>query len=251
MPPLRRWTRLRCAVIRLDAGFPCRPRHALKRPTTPFPTWAAAAQALTLSLRSFVRRLRRSVRHWPDSQRGLSGASLPTGARSARWGSRTSRVARCCLGAPSGSVGAWAPADPRFRAWRAPHFVRPPLAERSLRGSGALLFAAGRGCARSGSLNATPDCLPPLLQLSTCVSAAYSSGFKYHRCLIPADGYYEWQKVGKTKQPWYIHAADGQPMAFAGLFDVWLAPTGDELHSATTSRRARVRRQSTSMTACR
>jgi putative SOS response-associated peptidase YedK len=62
---------------------------------------------------------------------------------------------------------------------------------------------------------------------------SFKGPFKYHRCLIPADGYYEWQKVGKAKQPWYIHAADGQPLAFAGLFDVWLAPTGDELHSAT------------------
>ena len=64
-------------------------------------------------------------------------------------------------------------------------------------------------------------------------SRAYKGPFKYHRCLIPTDGYYEWQKVGKTKQPWFIHAADRKPMAFAGLFDVWLAPTGDELHSAT------------------
>lgn len=61
---------------------------------------------------------------------------------------------------------------------------------------------------------------------------AFRGPFRHHRCLIPADGYYEWQKTGNGKQPWYIHAADGQPMAFAGLFDVWLSPTGDELHSA-------------------
>ena len=58
---------------------------------------------------------------------------------------------------------------------------------------------------------------------------AYRGPFRHHRCLIPADGYYEWQQVGKGKQPWYIHAADGQPMAFAGLFDIWQ----EELRSAT------------------
>jgi len=61
---------------------------------------------------------------------------------------------------------------------------------------------------------------------------AFRGSFRHHRCLIPADGYYEWQKIDKRKQPWYIHAADGQPMALAGLFDVWLSPTGDELQSA-------------------
>lgn len=58
---------------------------------------------------------------------------------------------------------------------------------------------------------------------------AYRGPFKYHRCLIPADGYYEWQKVDKHKQPWYIHASDAQPFAFAGLFDIWQ----EELRSAT------------------
>lgn len=58
---------------------------------------------------------------------------------------------------------------------------------------------------------------------------AYRGPFKYHRCLIPADGYYEWQKVGKRKQPWYIRSADGEPLAFAGLFDIWR----EELRTAT------------------
>lgn len=55
---------------------------------------------------------------------------------------------------------------------------------------------------------------------------AFRGPFRHHHCLIPADGYYEWQKLDKRKQPWYIHAADGKPTAFAGLFDVWLSPAG-------------------------
>ena len=46
--------------------------------------------------------------------------------------------------------------------------------------------------------------------------------FERRRCLLPADGFYEWEKLenGK-KQPWFIHRADGAPMVFAGLWELW------------------------------
>jgi putative SOS response-associated peptidase YedK len=50
---------------------------------------------------------------------------------------------------------------------------------------------------------------------------AYRSAFKSRRCLIPADGFFEWQKVGKAKQPYYFQLADGKPFAFAGLWEKW------------------------------
>lgn len=63
---------------------------------------------------------------------------------------------------------------------------------------------------------------------------AFRGPFRHHRCLIPVDGYYEWQRYDAThKQPWYLHAADSKPMAFAGLFDLWTSPEGDQLRSAT------------------
>ena len=48
----------------------------------------------------------------------------------------------------------------------------------------------------------------------------FRSAFKSRRCLIPADGFYEWQKDGKTKQPFYIHRMDGKPFMFAGLWEL-------------------------------
>jgi putative SOS response-associated peptidase YedK len=51
---------------------------------------------------------------------------------------------------------------------------------------------------------------------------AFRHAFRRKRCLIAADGFYEWQKTGaKTKQQFYIHRRDGKPFAFAGLWEVW------------------------------
>jgi putative SOS response-associated peptidase YedK len=54
---------------------------------------------------------------------------------------------------------------------------------------------------------------------------AYRRAFSKRRCLLPADGFYEWQQVvedgKKRKQPYFIHRADGGPLAFAGLYELW------------------------------
>jgi putative SOS response-associated peptidase YedK len=57
-------------------------------------------------------------------------------------------------------------------------------------------------------------------------SGAYKHAFKKRRCIIPADGFYEWQKLAgrKAKQPMFIHRADGEPIAFAGLWELWRPP---------------------------
>jgi putative SOS response-associated peptidase YedK len=63
---------------------------------------------------------------------------------------------------------------------------------------------------------------------------AYRRAFARRRCLLPADGYYEWQvqpgEGKKVKQPFFIHRADGGPLAFAGLYELWrdrAVPDGD------------------------
>lgn len=50
---------------------------------------------------------------------------------------------------------------------------------------------------------------------------AFRNAFKKRRCLILADGFYEWQKTGKTKQPYFIQLQGGRPFCFAGLWERW------------------------------
>jgi putative SOS response-associated peptidase YedK len=53
------------------------------------------------------------------------------------------------------------------------------------------------------------------------------------RCLIPADGFYEWQQRAGGKQPYRIVMKDGSPFAFAGLYDIWTGPQGNKLATCT------------------
>ena len=48
---------------------------------------------------------------------------------------------------------------------------------------------------------------------------AFRSAFRRRRCVVPADGFYEWQNTPSGKQPWFIRRADGQPLAMAGLWE--------------------------------
>ena len=65
--------------------------------------------------------------------------------------------------------------------------------------------------------------------------SAFRGAYKYKRCLIPADGFYEWksQPGSRLKTPYHIRLASGKPFAFAGLWDEWLAPDGSEVRSCT------------------
>lgn len=58
---------------------------------------------------------------------------------------------------------------------------------------------------------------------------AFKNAIRRRRCLIPADGYYEWQASGKRKQPYFIHRRDGAPIGLAGLAETWIGPYGEEL----------------------
>ena len=65
---------------------------------------------------------------------------------------------------------------------------------------------------------------------SVAEKPSFRSAFRKRRCLIAADGFYEWQKVaGGPKQPWLIGRADGEVFAFAGLWESWRDPQGDLL----------------------
>lgn len=60
---------------------------------------------------------------------------------------------------------------------------------------------------------------------------SYRKAFKERRCLILADGFYEWQKTDSGKQPFYIRMEDESPFAFAGLWESW--QNGREIRSCT------------------
>jgi putative SOS response-associated peptidase YedK len=60
---------------------------------------------------------------------------------------------------------------------------------------------------------------------------SYRKAFQEHRCLILADGFYEWQKTDSGKQPYYIRMEDESPFAFAGLWESWR--NGREIRSCT------------------
>jgi putative SOS response-associated peptidase YedK len=58
---------------------------------------------------------------------------------------------------------------------------------------------------------------------------AFKNAIRRRRCLIPADGYYEWSQSETRKRPYFIHARDSQPFGFAGLAETWIGPNGEEL----------------------
>jgi putative SOS response-associated peptidase YedK len=56
----------------------------------------------------------------------------------------------------------------------------------------------------------------------------FRTAFKKRRCLVPADGYYEWLKTGKRKQPVHYHLRNGARFGFAGIWETWRGPGTDD-----------------------
>src|SRR5437763_10303859 len=61
---------------------------------------------------------------------------------------------------------------------------------------------------------------------------AFRNAMKYRRCLFPADGFYEWKREGEKKRPYFVRLKSGEPMAFAGLWESWMGPNGEEQETA-------------------
>jgi putative SOS response-associated peptidase YedK len=60
---------------------------------------------------------------------------------------------------------------------------------------------------------------------------AFRGAFARRRCLLPADGFYEWERP--RKRAWFVHAAAGRPLAMAGLWEVWHGPTGEVVRTCS------------------
>lgn len=61
---------------------------------------------------------------------------------------------------------------------------------------------------------------------------AFRNAMKRRRCLFPADGFFEWKRDGEKKQPYFVRLKAGGPMAFAGLWESWMGPNGEEQETA-------------------
>jgi putative SOS response-associated peptidase YedK len=73
---------------------------------------------------------------------------------------------------------------------------------------------------------------------SVADTPAYRDAFSRHRCLVAADGFFEWQKEGKLKIPHYFHLPDRNLFAFAGLWAAWRDPKGGRVLSFSILTRA-------------
>jgi len=65
------------------------------------------------------------------------------------------------------------------------------------------------------------------------IKSAFRNAYARHRCLLPVNGFYEWQATRHGKQPLHIGMHDGRPFGLAGLYERWLSPDGEVLDTCT------------------
>ncbi len=114
---------------------------------------------------------------------------------------------------------------PRYNA--APGQVLPVIAENKLQLMrwGLIPFWAKEPAIGSRMINARSE--------TAAEKPAFKASFRRKRCIIPADGYYEWQKDGKLKMLWRIVLPSRGLFGLAGLWDAWQAPDGNLVHTFT------------------
>jgi len=68
---------------------------------------------------------------------------------------------------------------------------------------------------------------------TVATTPSFREPFRSQRCLIPADGFYQWKREGKIKQPYCFEVNEGELFAFAGLWDRWKNPQGDVVETCS------------------
>jgi len=94
---------------------------------------------------------------------------------------------------------------------------KEPVRELSVMRWGLIPSWAKDASGSAGMINARSE--------TTGTKPAFRDALKSRRCLIPADGFYEWKRDGKTKQPFCFEVGDGGLFAFAGLWERWRDPS--------------------------
>ncbi|NTW60376.1 MAG: SOS response-associated peptidase [Nitrospirae bacterium] len=62
---------------------------------------------------------------------------------------------------------------------------------------------------------------------------SFRQAFSRHRCLVVADGFYEWKNEGGKKKPVYVHLKSGMPFGMVGLYNLWTSPEGEQVCTCT------------------
>jgi len=68
---------------------------------------------------------------------------------------------------------------------------------------------------------------------TVAIKPAFRAAFRHRRCLVLADGFYEWKKLPRRRQPFYIRMREAAPFAFAGLWEHWEGADGTTINSCT------------------
>jgi putative SOS response-associated peptidase YedK len=96
---------------------------------------------------------------------------------------------------------------------------KEPIRELSLMKWGLVPHWAKDSSGAAGMINARSE--------TAATKPAFRDPLRFGRCLVPADGFYEWQPRGSAKQPFCFEVNDGELFAFAGLWDRWKNPSGE------------------------
>jgi putative SOS response-associated peptidase YedK len=102
---------------------------------------------------------------------------------------------------------------------------KEPVRELSLMRWGLIPHWSKGSSGASGMINARSD--------TAGTKPAFRDPLKFRRCLIPADGFYEWSRNGKAKQPYCFEVNEGELFAFAGLWDGWKDPNGNWIRTCS------------------
>jgi putative SOS response-associated peptidase YedK len=102
---------------------------------------------------------------------------------------------------------------------------KEPIRELSLMQWGLIPSWAPNPSAAAKMINARSE--------TAAARPAFRDALKFRRCLVPADGFYEWARTGKTRQPYCFEVNGGELFAFAGLWDRWKNPSGNAVETCS------------------